>query len=90
MQSKMECLNWLENQAQDAPRRPGTTQEASRDATRFDFEGQLGTMLATKINQKLPQTPPKTRLGAIVSIFRRPDRILAPFWLDFGRFWPSF
>ena len=37
-----------------------------------------------------PQDAPKTRLGAIVSIFRRPDRILAPSWLDFGRFWASF
>ena len=63
MQSKMECLNLLENQAQDAsktpPRRPETTQEAPRDAPRLDFEGQLGAMLASKIDQKPLQTPPR-------------------------------
>ena len=36
---------------------------------------------------KAPQDVPKTGLGAIVSIFRRPDRILPQFWLDFGWFW---
>ena len=66
MQSKMECLNLLENQAQDAsktprddPRRPETTQEAPRDAPRLDFEGQLRVMWASKIDQKPPQTPPR-------------------------------
>ena len=57
------------------------------------LKANLGTCWPLKSIRNCPRRPqdaPKTRLGAIVSIFRRPDRILAPSWLDFGRFWASF
>ena len=43
----------------------------------IDFEGQLGAMLASKIDQKLPQTPP-----------RRPQDALRSYCFDFSASWP--
>ena len=54
-----------------------------------DFEGQLGAMLASKIDQKPPQTQRKTRFGAR----RRPKGSqiakMIPKWPSRPSIWPS-
>ena len=74
----------------DARRRPKRPQETPQGSTLKANLGPCWPLKSIRNCPRRPQDAPKTRLGAIVSIFRRPDRILAPFWLDFGRFWASF